>query len=443
MVGHTVLREVVGADLLGPFAAAHLRQPRGSKLRVLLRTRLLEQTRPQDAHRLLAVLELRLLVLHRDHDPRRLVGDAHRRVGRVDGLAARTGGAVDVDLQVARVDGDVDVLGLRQHGHGGRGSVDAALRFRLRHALYAMRAALVLEDRIRAVALDRERVVALADRELLDLEPAPLGVAREHPEEIGGKEPRLIAAGSGPDLDDHILVIGRVGFDHREPDLLDELTETLLGRLQQLPELRVVAVLGQQLAGAGRVVRGTPVLNGQIVPLLHPAVLAADLGITLAVVDDRRVGHLLLQLGETALYLRDEVIDQATTSMPILSSSDAALGFSTASTDSSAAIATASCVRSGSRVVSFCSCMPGHMRIRAQRLVRCMPMSLISSNASPATIGMPTMRETISSHQSGRPSGANTKIATIMTISRKLVPQRGWRRENCFAFSGVRSSPAS
>src|SRR3954452_21961808 len=127
--------------------------------------------------------------------------------------------------------------------------------------------------------------------------------------------------------------------------------------------------------------------------LFDPPVLPADLGIALTVVYDRGVDHLPLQLGEAAFYLRDEVIDQATTSMPILSSSDAALGFSTASTASSAAIATASWVRSGSLVVSFCSCMPGHIRTRAQRFVLFLPNSLISSNASPATSGMPTMSE--------------------------------------------------
>jgi hypothetical protein len=30
-----------------------------------------------------------------------------------------------------------------------------------------------------------------------------------------------------------------------------------------------------------------------------------------------------------------------------------------------------------------------------------------------------------------------------MTISRKLVPQRGWKRENCRAFSGVSGTAAS
>jgi hypothetical protein len=42
---------------------------------------------------------------------------------------------------------------------------------------------------------------------------------------------------------------------------------------------------------------------------------------------------------------------------------------------------------------------------------------------------MPRIREASSQYQAGRPMGAKTKIATTMTTSRKLVPQRGWRRE--------------
>ena len=39
------------------------------------------------------------------------------------------------------------------------------------------------------------------------------------------------------------------------------------------------------------------------------------------------------------------------------------------------------------------------------------------------------IRETTSQYQAGSPSGAKMKIASTITISRKLVPQRGWRRE--------------
>ena len=116
-------------------------------------------------------------------------------------------------------------------------------------------------------------------------------------------------------------------------------------------------------------------------------------------------------------------------------------GVSTASTASSAAIATASCVWSGSRVVSRWSWMPGHIRIRAHRLRRFLPNHLMSSNDRPATSGTARIRVGRGCHHSGVPIGAKTKIATIITMSRKLVPQRGWKREKRWAFSGVSGEP--
>ena len=114
------------------------------------------------------------------------------------------GGAVDVDLQVVRVDLDLDLLGLGQHRDGRRRGVDAALRLGLRHPLHAVRAALVLEDGVGAVALDREGdLLEAADlggrlREHLGREAAPLGVAGEHPVEVAGEQRRLVAARSRP-----------------------------------------------------------------------------------------------------------------------------------------------------------------------------------------------------------------------------------------------------
>ena len=89
VVGDPALGEVVGADLLRPLAGADLRAAVGRDLGPLLLERALVQSRPQHPHRLVAVLQLRLLVLHRDHDPGRLVGDPHRGVGRVHRSARR------------------------------------------------------------------------------------------------------------------------------------------------------------------------------------------------------------------------------------------------------------------------------------------------------------------------------------------------------------------
>src|SRR5207237_10031825 len=85
------------------------------------------------------VLELRAFVLAGDNNRRTAVvgrvGEADRRVRRVDALPAMSAGAVDIDLEPFRVDGNVDLFGLRQdHDGGGRG-VDATLRLGLGAAL--------------------------------------------------------------------------------------------------------------------------------------------------------------------------------------------------------------------------------------------------------------------------------------------------------------------
>ena len=89
VVGDAVLREVVGPDLLRPIARADHRAPRGGLRLVRLALLHLEQAGAQHGHRLGLVLVLALLVLDRDHEAGRQVGDAHGRVGRVDALAAR------------------------------------------------------------------------------------------------------------------------------------------------------------------------------------------------------------------------------------------------------------------------------------------------------------------------------------------------------------------
>ena len=61
---------------------------------------------------------------------------------------------------------------------------------------------------------------------------------------------------------------------------------------------------------------------------------------------------------------------------------------------------------------------------RTQRLFRLRPAHLMISNAMPATSGIPSTRDGKRMYQAGVPSGANTKIDTSITKSKKLVPQR-------------------
>src|SRR5213075_3272386 len=102
------LGEVVRADLLGALAGPDLGGAGGGELGPLGGQLALVEPSAQDLHGAVAVLQLGLLVLHRDHDAGRLVGDPHRRVGRVHRLPAGPARAVDVDLQVVGVDVDVD-----------------------------------------------------------------------------------------------------------------------------------------------------------------------------------------------------------------------------------------------------------------------------------------------------------------------------------------------
>src|SRR5690606_32270531 len=104
VIGDPVLLVVVGPDLLRPLPRAHLRPALPGELSrspLLLR---LQQPGPEDAERLLLVLQLRLLVLDRDDEPGGDVGEPHRRVGGVDRLPARPGRPVHVDPDVVGID---------------------------------------------------------------------------------------------------------------------------------------------------------------------------------------------------------------------------------------------------------------------------------------------------------------------------------------------------
>src|SRR5271155_6039436 len=80
--------------------------------------------------------------------------DANGRVGRIHRLAAWTAGAECINAQVFGFNFDVDVFGLRQHGDGDGGGVDASLLLGGGNALHAVDTTFVLELRKDAVAFD-------------------------------------------------------------------------------------------------------------------------------------------------------------------------------------------------------------------------------------------------------------------------------------------------
>src|SRR5205085_10745 len=89
MIRHPSLREVVGSDPLRAIAGTDHRLAGSGALAGETLPLHLEQSRPQHLQRLGLVLVLRLLVLLDDDEARRKVGNPHRAVGRIDGLATR------------------------------------------------------------------------------------------------------------------------------------------------------------------------------------------------------------------------------------------------------------------------------------------------------------------------------------------------------------------
>src|SRR3546814_2156659 len=144
------------------------------------------EPRTQHLHRLGAVLVLAALILLDHDESRRDMRDADRAVGRVDMLAARPARAVNVDLEVAVVDRDVDFLGLGQHRDGCGAGVDATLAFGRGDALDAVDAAFEFqfgEHALPAHRCDDFLVTAdlgLVRRDDFDLPALTIEIGRAH-----------------------------------------------------------------------------------------------------------------------------------------------------------------------------------------------------------------------------------------------------------------------
>ena len=79
------------------------------------------------------------------------------------------------------------------------------------------------------------------DAELLDLEAAPLRVARERAVEVAGPDRGLVAADALADLEDHVLAVRRIGRRERDAQLLFERLAALLELGHELAQVAVVA----------------------------------------------------------------------------------------------------------------------------------------------------------------------------------------------------------
>ena len=186
--------------------------------------------------------------------------------------------------------------------------MDPALRLGRRDSLHAVRAALPFEDGERAVALHGEdrlldaTAVVLARREGLGAEAAPLGVALEHPGDLGRPERRLVAAHALSDLDDDVLRVGGIALDKCKLELVLEPCDVGLELRRHGGEVGVPLRLRQ----IGR--RLTPLAGRPHCPL---ELLEAPSELRrLAVVRvDGGIRHPLLELGMRALELVCKLIE--------------------------------------------------------------------------------------------------------------------------------------
>ena len=177
---------------------------------------------------------------------------------------------------------------------------------------------------------------------------------------------------------------------------------------------------------------------------LQLSVGAAHLRVALPVGDHLRVAHLFFELFEARLDLADEFLDQRLghdlhahqvlgRQLARLLQRQHRLQGGDRHLELAVGRARAWSAAGASAPATSAPC--------TQRRVRLRPANLISSKEMPAISGTPTMRVSTSQYQAGRPIGANTKMATTITTSRKLVPQRGCSREKRWALGAVSGSP--
>ena len=147
----------VGADLAAPRRLLLVAHHGGQLVLPLLKGALVELAL-QDVHRHLTVHVLRALVLARDDDARRQVGDADGGVRPVDVLPPRTAGPVGVHLQVLRADVDVHVVReLRRDEDRREARVPAVGGVERRDAHQTMHPPLRLQEPVGVVALHHHR----------------------------------------------------------------------------------------------------------------------------------------------------------------------------------------------------------------------------------------------------------------------------------------------
>src|SRR4051794_24155846 len=240
----------------------------------------IEEPRPEDLHRLRAVLVLRPLVLAGDDDAGWKMRETDRGVRDVDVLAPRAARAIRVDAEILFLDVDLDVLGqLGPDVDRREGRMPARGLIEWRDADQPMDACFSEHQAVGVVAVDFERraldprfVTRLCIHDLA-LEAAALCPAQVHPQQHFRPVLRLGAAGARMNRDDRVLPIvlpaeHLLGF--AGVDFLSELVEAVCQIVgNRLPRLR-------PLDEHSEVVRATAERVGQPLILLEAAAALHD-----------------------------------------------------------------------------------------------------------------------------------------------------------------------
>src|SRR5437762_423600 len=222
VIGHAILGKIVRADFFGAVAGFDLAAPLGHDGGLLLFLLHFIEARAKNAHGFGAIFNLRFLVLLRNDEPAGDMRDAYRRIRCVHGLAAGTGRAERINAQILGLNLDVDFVRFGKHGHGRRGSMDAALLLGGRNALDAVHAAFVFQLGVNLVALNRgDHFLHAAERGRRAFQnfyfPAlRFRVARIHAEKLRGEERGFVAAGSGANFDDDALFVVGIFREQQE-----------------------------------------------------------------------------------------------------------------------------------------------------------------------------------------------------------------------------------
>src|SRR3954468_8284363 len=134
------------------------------------------------------------------------MGDPHRTVSGVHALASGAGRPEHIDLQVLRLDLDVDFLGLGEHRYSGGGGVNSSLRLGRRYSLHSVDPGFPAQKPVSFIppygndCLFDASQQTITYRDRIPLETMALAEALVHAVEIGSKQGSFITAGARPDL---------------------------------------------------------------------------------------------------------------------------------------------------------------------------------------------------------------------------------------------------